>query len=337
MYQSHSEADPLNRTPPIPTAQVQLQHTRERERELCYLAQTTPAEREDAKIKLLQAVLDIEHALPAEHPVRNMVDNSSHYWMGNYIIKQEFFECSRHVFGVEIPDLWANSLAANTADNAPLSQHDNAAASTCSFDSSTGSNPADNHSTVHNANWSVASGSTVLQIAQQPNSAFSGVWEMMLTLGRFLSRLVRSNTADMTAASDGQTGATATLQPLIGRSADLSPDGPTCPNLDSSAAETLTVKNGVANASTAQSSRMVAGLSITPELNSLLDETADRLLHASCGEGWLLQPRIANMSELEYRVHILGGASMVSTSLMLLLTLQLVSTFMRKLVTSFKC
>ena len=337
MYQSHFDADPLNRTPPIPTAQVQLQHTRERERELCYLAPTTPAEREDAKTKLLHAVLDLEHALPAEHPVRNMVDNSSHDWIGNYIIKREFSECSRHVFGVEIPDLRANSLAANTADNAPLSQHDNAAASMCSFDSSNGSNPADNHSTVHNANWSVVSGSTILQAAQQPSSAFSGVGEMMHTLGRFFSRLVQSNTADMTAAYVGQTGGTATLQPLIGRSADLSPDGPTCPNLDSSAAETLTVETGVVNASTAHSSKMVAGLSITPELDSLLDETADRLLHASCGEGWLLQPRIANMSGLEYRVYMLGGASAVSTSLMLLVTLQLVFTFMPKLVTPFEC
>ncbi|DBB04295.1 TPA: hypothetical protein ACH3X1_012792 [Trebouxia sp. C0004] len=42
--------------------------------------------------------------------------------------------------------------------------------------------------------------------------------------------------------------------------------------------------------------------------------TADRLLTESCGEGWLLQPRIADMTRLEYRVYLLGGAQAVSSS-----------------------
>ena len=48
------------------------------------------------------------------------------------------------------------------------------------------------------------------------------------------------------------------------------------------------------------------------ELVSLLDVTADRILKESCGEGWLMQPRIADMTRLEYRVYMLNGAQPVS-------------------------
>lgn len=55
-----------------------------------------------------------------------------------------------------------------------------------------------------------------------------------------------------------------------------------------------------------------AGLQISAEVNGMLTEAADRVLQLSCGEGWLVQPHIANMSGLEYRVYLLGGASAVS-------------------------
>ena len=45
-----------------------------------------------------------------------------------------------------------------------------------------------------------------------------------------------------------------------------------------------------------------------------LIETAGRLLKESCGESWLLQPKIADMTRLEYRVYMLGGASAVRFS-----------------------
>ena len=48
------------------------------------------------------------------------------------------------------------------------------------------------------------------------------------------------------------------------------------------------------------------------ELVSLLEVTADRILKESCGEGWLIQPRIADMTRLEYRVYMLSGAQAVS-------------------------
>ena len=47
---------------------------------------------------------------------------------------------------------------------------------------------------------------------------------------------------------------------------------------------------------------------LSAELASLLDETADRLLRESCGEGWLLQPRIANMTRLEHRAYMLTAS-----------------------------
>lgn len=52
------------------------------------------------------------------------------------------------------------------------------------------------------------------------------------------------------------------------------------------------------------------------ELVSLLEVTADRILKESCGEGWLMQPRIADMTRLEYRVYMLNGAQAVSESCM---------------------
>lgn len=57
-----------------------------------------------------------------------------------------------------------------------------------------------------------------------------------------------------------------------------------------------------------------AGWKISAELVSLLEVTADRILKESCGEGWLLQPRIADMTRLEYRVYMLNGAQAVSGS-----------------------
>ena len=56
---------------------------------------------------------------------------------------------------------------------------------------------------------------------------------------------------------------------------------------------------------------------MTPEVDQLLDKTANKILQASCGEGWLVQPRIANMTGLEYRVYMLGGATEVSIPLLL--------------------
>lgn len=35
--------------------------------------------------------------------------------------------------------------------------------------------------------------------------------------------------------------------------------------------------------------------------NKLLQEAAELVASRSCGEGWLLQPKIADMPEMEYR------------------------------------
>ena len=55
-----------------------------------------------------------------------------------------------------------------------------------------------------------------------------------------------------------------------------------------------------------------AGWKLPVELVSLLEVTADRILKESCGEGWLMQPRVADMTRLEYRVYMLNGAQAVS-------------------------
>ncbi|CAK0779312.1 hypothetical protein CVIRNUC_004740 [Coccomyxa viridis] len=45
-----------------------------------------------------------------------------------------------------------------------------------------------------------------------------------------------------------------------------------------------------------------------------LKEAAELVASRSCGEGWLLQPKISDMPEMEYRVYLLGGASSTGTA-----------------------
>ena len=58
-----------------------------------------------------------------------------------------------------------------------------------------------------------------------------------------------------------------------------------------------------------------ANSELPAELVALLEVAADRVLKESCGEGWLMQPRIADMTRLEYRVYMLNGAQAVSSLL----------------------
>ena len=96
--------------------------------------------------------------------------------------------------------------------------------------------------------------------------------------------------------------------------AELAPvDKHTCINADLTAQEATDSPSHSSGDSAAKNgSWMYADLEISAEVNRLLTEAADRVLQHSCGEGWLVQPHIANMSGLEYRVYLLGGASAVS-------------------------
>ena len=321
MYQSHFEADPAHRTPPIPTAHLRLHHAHERVQELCYLAETTAPEREAVKTKLLHAVFELEHAVPAEHPVRGMVEGGSSDWMGNYIIKREFSECSHHIFGVTLPDLQDANHAADQAEQHLQVELGSAAANVC-ISHDIGGIPTESldSSAVPYSNSSLASGSAS-HSESGPTSASTTSWTMYQQLPGLLKWLLNGKAAVGNAASDHEMSAA--LQPLVASSTDVSPDSPTCANLDSIfadpdplAAEAVT---GLSNVdSMTVPIKHIAGLVITPELDSALDEVADKLLHGSCGEGWLLQPRIANMSGLEYRVYMLGGASAVCTFVKLL-------------------
>ena len=79
---------------------------------------------------------------------------------------------------------------------------------------------------------------------------------------------------------------------------------------DSSAAEA-----GYDHTNTPRGSRRSDGFAnwdLPVELVSLLDVTADKILRESCGEGWLMQSRIADMTRLEYRVYMLNGSQAVS-------------------------
>ena len=86
-----------------------------------------------------------------------------------------------------------------------------------------------------------------------------------------------------------------------------------CNNPDLAAEEAMDPPTQSSGDSPAKNGSWVyAGLQISAEVNSMLTKAADRVLQHSCGEGWLVQPHIANMSGLEYRVYLLGGASAVS-------------------------
>lgn len=73
MYEAYYNADPSSRTPPIPTVNLHLSHSRQRESELCNGAGATESEQNAAKTALLDAIFDLEKAIAPESPVRYML------------------------------------------------------------------------------------------------------------------------------------------------------------------------------------------------------------------------------------------------------------------------
>lgn len=292
MYESYYQAEPAQRTPPIPTTQVKTQQSAERERELCYLAATTASEREAVKQCLLKAVLELEHLVRPGHPVRSMVEGGSSAWMGQYIIKREFSEGSRHVFGVSLPDLSSARPAAHADPGQHISGNVDGEVDVCLSDVADG-RPQESSGGQ--------AGASILASVKAAVSTVARILGMSAAPGQKLPSSQQHTVADL---------------PLEVQPPDISPDAPICRSPDAAAAETES--SSAVHASNVQGgARGSVGMKLTPELDSMLDETADRLLQTSCGEGWLVQPRIANMSGLEYRVYMLGGASAVSLSSML--------------------
>ncbi len=341
MYEFHYQADPSNRTPPIPTTQLKMHNSPERDRQLCYLAEPTARERKEVKQKLLHAVLGLEHAVPLGHPVRSMVEGSSSQWMGSYIIKREFSECSRHVFGIELPDLTPSSLMDNGRHDSRQvggQQH-----SSKDFQHSTDSaarvhsSPEfDSHAYESNVAFSINQSVAPNSAARAPKLSFmfDRVQTVVSTLANLFTSAFHIGSTCVCAAPVTHGEAAMELQPLNADPSDLATGALECVNPDVATAAMATAANTASPASAASNDtnhssahdggRVHGQMALTPELDSLLDATADRLLHASCGEGWLVQPRIANMSGLEYRVYMFGGASAVSFPALLSTTAVLV-------------
>lgn len=291
MYESHYEADPAHRTPPIPTMQLKLHHSAERERELCYRAESTADERAAVKQKLLQAVLELEHALLPEHPVRNMVEGSNSNWMGKYIIKREFSEGSHHILGLILPDLGSKRPAAAEGRG------------------QAGSNTFDKGGAAHVGSSSPAEQSDSMA-AVSVFSRFQAAASRLVHF--FLKSVLRSSTAGVYVKPGCQSTTAAAVQSLEVVSLDDRPEAPTCSNPAATAADP---KESEVSSDVCDSGSQGGGWELgdlTPQVDSILDEITERILHTSCGEGWLVQPRIANMTGLEYRVYMLGGASAVS-------------------------
>ena len=301
MYESYFAADPSSHTPPIPTTRLLLSYPQERASELCYQVETTASERQAGKAALINAVMNLEHGLAPDHPIRGMVEGNSASWMGSYIIKREYSEGSHHVFGIKLPQL--TPVNAFTADP-PAHCSSNAAHAALSTDVG---------STGHQQRAGNASGYAAGQHFQQLTATFKHILAAAGRLFRLLISTLHTDAHDLSAGSAADTKVIAEPQPFPAQSADLGPELQACLNPDFAAQETMTVGYNVSSVNAAeQSSVTYAGFQMPPQLDALLDETADKLLQQSCGEGWLVQPRIANMSGLEYRVYMLGGASAVS-------------------------
>ena len=305
MYDSYYAADPSTRTPAIPTVNLHLSHAPQRESELCNGAEATDSERHAAKTALLNAVFELEKALAPEHPVRYMVDASGSSWMGRYIMKREYSEGAHHVFGLTLPELAPISMSADDVQ----SHNGSSAADTGS--AALARRHADQpHASITQCSTDQAHtlGTLPLQLSLVMSHVEAAASRLIhLSLSIFHSASLR-----ISAAVGPQ--AEAQLQPLGDRSADLGPTIHACINPDLAAHEATDLFTQTSGDDAAKDGSWVyAGLQLPANLDSLMVETADRLLHHSCGEGWLVQPRIANMSGLEYRVYLLGGGSAVST------------------------
>ena len=301
MYESYYQADPAYRTPPIPTTQLKMQQSAERERELCYWAATTATEQQAVKQHLLHAVLELENLVLPDHPVRSMVEGGSSDWMGQYIVKREFSEGSHTVFGISLPDLSSARPAANASQGQHISAAKTGNAESVSkfcFSDVEGSHKQEDSDTK-----TIASALASINTAASRIAAVLGI---SATPKQQLPSSQQDSTADL---------------PLLVQPPDNSPDAATCRHPDAVATDSSLPDAGstvhASNDHDHGSARGSAGANLTPELDSLLQEAADRLLQTSCGEGWLVQPRIANMSGLEYRVYMLGGALVVSLAFML--------------------
>lgn len=290
MYESYYAADPSSHTPPIPTVNLHLSHAPQRKSKLCSQAtETTSGEREAAKTALLDAVFALEKALAPEHPIRQMVDAGGSNWMGRYIIKREYSEGAHHIHGLTLPEL---SLLSTLADDMQVhhGKHAAGAALTAIADQWNASSPECSSNRPY----------TLGHLPQELSALVTESKAAILHPGSSISAAA-SHEAD------------AALQPLGAQSCDLDPSSHTCLNPNLAAHDTADVLNHSSGVGAAEGGRWVyAGMQLPNHLDSLLEETADNLLRHSCGEGWLVQPRIANMSGLEYRVYLLGGASAVS-------------------------
>ena len=227
-----------------------------------------------------------------------MVDASGSDWMGRYIIKREYSEGAYNVFDLTLPQLRPISTS---SDDMQLHQVHNS---------------ADAVPTVPDAGPPHAGipecSSNQTLTSQQLDFVLSCVKAAASKLVQLSSFLFRSASSS-TSAKPGTCQAEAELQAFSGPPSDLGLPTHTCvrPGLAvHDTADVITQSSGDSEAK--NGSWVYAGLQLPAELNSLLAETADRLLNHSCGEGWLVQPHIANMSHLEYRVYLLGGASAVS-------------------------
>lgn len=303
MYESFYAADPGTHTPAIPTVSLHVSHLSQRDSELCrHATETTSGERDAAKTAVLDAVFALEEALAPEHPIRHMVDAAGSTWMGRYIIKREYSEASHHIYGLALPELVPLSVSADDM-RVRDGRHTADTASSALADQPNAHNPQSSSSDLPQ---------TLGNLLQQLSAMVTHLKAAASGLMHLSSSFLQSSPSSVPAAPSPE--ANAALQPLGAISSSL--DSHTCLNPGLAAndtAEGLIHSSSVVAAE--NSSWAYAGMQVPDHLNSLLEEAADNLLLHSCGEGWLVQPRIANMSGLEYRVYLLGGASAVSARL----------------------
>ena len=232
---------------------------------------------------------------------RFMVNANGSDWMGRYIIKREYSEGANNIFDLTLPQLGPISTS---SDDMQLHQGHYSADVVPSA-------PMRSHADPPHAGIPECS-SDQTHTSQQLGFVLSFAKAAASKLAHLSSFLFHSAPSSIS-AKPGTCQAEAEVQSLGGQSSNF---GPT---IDTGIGPDLAGHNTADSISCSTGERppkngswVYPGLQLPAELKNLLAETADKLLHHSCGEGWLVQPRIANMSHLEYRVYLLGGASAVS-------------------------
>lgn len=299
--------------------QVKIPLPTERLQELCYSElNSTESERSTVVSSLMHSLYQLEASVDMNSTVRQVVEGGGGDWMSQYMIKREFSEGSYHVFGITVPDL--RSIQSVLKHN--LSARQDHAEEVCpNLDAGVPAFVPEPTSILVKL---IHKGQDLMRplvpdsLARlQPVATLLGTCTDTIDVipEKSKQRTCKDSAAIVGVQTKTGVSSVTTILPSPSSGNVVSHDtlGPAnqicshCPSAD--------VDRGHVDCAHKDDSHHMAAIDqglLPAEIASLLNATADRLLRESCGEGWLLQPRIADMTRLEYRVYMLNGAQAVS-------------------------